>query len=323
MKRLLSGLLAALVLTLSAIDAAAADYPVKPIRLIVPYPPGGTSEVLARSLAQRMGDGLKQTIFIDNLGGAGSTIGTAAAARAAPDGYTLLFGYSSGLTMAPGFYSNLPYDPLKSFAPIGSVASFSMVMAAGKQVPANNLKELVALAKREPGKLTYGTAGKGSSLHLLGEILRTSAGIDIVHVPYKGMAPALLDVGAGRVDLAWDAPDGLKALLAEGKIKPLAVTSMRRLPELPDVPTVAESGFPDLAMSVWTAVLAPAGTPPEIVKRLETELQKALASPDIRQLFESRGYEMMGGSAASLGQLMKQEVARYGEVIKRADAKIE
>jgi tripartite-type tricarboxylate transporter receptor subunit TctC len=322
MNRFLAGLLAALALMLPVVDAAA-DYPSKPIRLIVPYPPGGTSEVLARSLAQRMSEGLKQSIFIDNLGGAGSTIGTAAAARAAPDGYTLLFGYSSGLTMAPGFYSNLPYDPLKSFAPIGSVASFSMVMAAGKQVPANNLQELVALAKREPGKLTYGTAGKGSSLHLLGEILRTSAGVDIVHVPYKGMAPAWLDVGAGRVDLAWDALDGVKPLLAEGKIKPLAVTSERRLPELPDVPTVAEAGFPDLALSVWTAVLAPAGTPPAIVKRLETELQKALASPDIRQLFESRGYQMMGGSAASLRELMKHEVARYADVIKRADAKIE
>jgi len=323
MKRMLSCVAAVLALVLSTAGAVAADYPVKPIRLIVPYPPGGTSEVLARSLAQKMSEGLKQPILIENIGGAGSTIGSAVAARAAPDGYTVLFGYSSGLTIAPGFYSNLPYDPLKSFAPIGSVARFFMLMAAGAAVPAQNLKELVALAKREPGKLTYGTAGKGSSLHLLGEILRTNAGIDITHVPYKGMAPALLDVGAGRVDLAWDAPDGLRPLLVAGKVKPLAVTSPRRLPGLPNVPTVAESGFPELELSVWTAMVAPAGTPPEIVALLESELLKTLATPEIRQLFESRGYEMMAGSSASLARLMQQEVVRYGEIIKRANAKIE
>ena len=313
----------AAALALAVTGAVAADYPVKPIRLIVPYPPGGTSEVLARSLAQKMNEGLKQPLLIENVGGAGGTIGNATAARAAPDGYTLLFGYSSGLTMAPGFYSNLPYDPLKSFVPIGSVGRFFMLMAAGAAVPANDLKELVALAKREPGKLTYGTAGKGSALHLLGEILRTNAGIDITHVPYKGMAPALLDFSAGRVDLAWDAPDGLRPLLAAGKIKPLAVTSPKRLPGLPNVPTVAEAGFPGLELSVWTAMLAPAGTPPEIVARLESELLKTLATPEIRQLFESRGYEMMAGSSASLARLMQQEGVRYGEIIKRANAKIE
>lgn len=323
MERLVSCLVAMLALVLPLAGVVAADYPVKPIRLIVPYAPGGTSEVLARSLAQKMNEGIKQPIHIENIGGAGSTIGIGAAARAAPDGYTLLFGYSSGLTMAPGFYSNLPYDPLRSFAPIGSVARFFMLMTAGAAVPANNLKELVALAKREPGKLTYGTAGKGSSLHLLGEILRTSAGIEITHVPYKGMAPALLDVGAGRVDLAWDAPDGLRPLLAAGKIKPLAVTSPRRLPALPNVPTVAEAGFPELELSVWTAMLAPAGTPAEIVARLESELLKTLATPEIRQLFESRGYEIMAGSSASLARLMQHEVARYRETIKRANAKIE
>ena len=324
MNRLMLVLAIFVLATLPAAAAGAApDYPSRPIRLIVPYPPGGTSEVLARSLAQRMGEQLKQSIYIDNVGGAGSTLGTGTAAHAAPDGYTILLGYSSGLTIAPGFFSNLAYDPLKSFAPIGSVARFSMVMVANSIVPANNLKELVALAKREPGKLTYASAGMGSTLHLLGEILRTSAGIDITHVPYKGMAPAWLDVGSGRVDLAWDAPDGAAPLLKEGKIKALAVTSPTRLRELPNVPTVAEEGFPELQLSVWTALLAPAGTPPEIVAKLEDALQKTLAQPEIRQLFESRGYEMMGGSSASLGRLMQQEVVRYGDIIKRAGAKIE
>jgi tripartite-type tricarboxylate transporter receptor subunit TctC len=320
---LLALVVVATLATATTVPAAAADYPIKPIRLIVPYPPGGTSEVLARSLAQKMGERLKQPLYIENIGGAGSTLGSGVAAHAAPDGYTLLFGYSSGLTMAPGFFTNLPYDPLKSFTPIGSVARFFMVMTATNALPANNLKELIALAKREPGKLTYASAGMGSSLHLLGEILRTTAGVDITHVPYRGMAPAWIDVGAGRVDLAWDAPDGVRPLLSEGKIKALAVTSPARLPELPNVPTVAESGFPGLELSVWTAMLAPAGTPPDIVEKLQDALQKALATPEIRQLFESRGYEVMAGSGPSLSRLMQQDVARYADVIKRAGAKIE
>jgi tripartite-type tricarboxylate transporter receptor subunit TctC len=320
----LTHLLAAMVIAgLPAVASAAPDYPSRPIRLIVPFVPGGTSEILGRSLAEKMGERLHQTIYIENMGGAGSTVGTAAAARATPDGYTLLFGYSSGLTIAPGFYSTLTYDPLKSFAPIGAVARFSMVMAAGTSLPANNLKELVALAKTEPGKLTYASVGAGSSLHLLGELLRTSAGIDITNVPYKGMAPAWLDVGAGRVDLAWDAPDGVRPLLAEGKIKPLAVTSPKRLPDFPNVPTVAEAGYPGLELSVWTALLAPAGTPPEIIAKLEDALQKTLALPEIRQLFESRGFEMMDGSSANLTRLMQSEVVRYADVIKRSGAKVE
>jgi tripartite-type tricarboxylate transporter receptor subunit TctC len=320
----LTHLLAAMVIAaLPAVASAAPNYPSRPIRLIVPFVPGGTSEILGRSLAEKMGERLNQTIYIENMGGAGSTVGTAAAARAAPDGYTLLFGYSSGLTIAPGFYSTLTYDPLKSFAPIGAVARFSMVMVAGASVPVNDLKELVALAKKEPGKLTYASVGAGSSLHLLGELLRTSAGIDITNVPYKGMAPAWLDVGAGRVDLAWDAPDGVRPLLAEGKIKPLAVTSPKRLPDFPNVPTVAEAGYPGLELSVWTALLAPAGTPPEIIAKLEDALQKTLALPEIRQLFESRGFEMMDGSSANLTRLMQSEVVRYADVIKRSGAKVE
>jgi tripartite-type tricarboxylate transporter receptor subunit TctC len=303
--------------------AAASDYPNRPIKLVVPYPPGGTSEVLARSLARRLGEALGEPVVLENVGGAGSTIGTAQVARAAPDGYTLLFGYSSGLTIAPGFYSKLGYDTLKAFTPVASVGSFPMLMAAGSAVPVNNLRELVALAKKEPGKLTYGTAGVGTSVHLMGEILRTTAGIDIRHVPYKGMAPALLDVAAGRVDLAWDAPDGLRPLLQQGKVKPLAVTSSKRLRELPNVPTVAEAGFPDLQLSVWTAIVAPAGTPPDIVAKIEGALHKVLDTSEMKELFESRGYQLMNGSSASLGKLMKDELARYADVIRRADAKID
>lgn len=302
--------------------AAPADYPTKPIRLIVPFPPGGTSEVLARGLARNLGERLGQPVVIENVGGAGSTLGSAQVARAAPDGYTLLLGYSSGLTIAPSFYDNIPYDTLKAFAPVRSVASFPMVMAANATVPAKNLDELVALAKQRPGIITYGTPGVGTSIHLIGEILRTDAGVDIMQVPYKGMAPALIDFQAGRVDLVWDAIDNLRAPIQEGKAQALAVTSEQRLKELPDIPTVAEQGYPALTFSVWTAIVAPAGTPPEIVAKLETELGEVLALSEIRDQVESRGFEMMNGSAASLGQLMKDELARYQEVVSAANARI-
>lgn len=302
--------------------APAADYPTRPIKLVVPYAPGGTSELLARGLSRRLGERLGQPVVIENIGGAGSTLGTAQVARATPDGYTLLLGYSSGLTIAPSFYSNLPYDTLKAFVPVRSIASFAMVMSANSTVPAKNLKELVALAKREPGKLTYGTAGAGGSLHLIGEILRAEASINITHVPYKGMAPALIDFQAGRVDLVWDAIDNMRSLIQTGKAKPLAVTSTSRLKELPDVPTVAEQGYPALNFFVWTAIVAPAGTPPEIVSRLETELGEVLSLPEIKESLETRGFQMMNGSAADLGKLTREELTRYEKIVRGANAKL-
>lgn len=315
-------LFAAFGFLVCAAVSVAADYPTKPIKLVVPYAAGGTSEVLARGLARRLGEALGQPVVIENVGGAGSTLGTALVARSAPDGYTLLLGYNGGLTISPSFYSNIPYDPLKAFAPVRSIASFPLVMAAHSTVPANNVKELVALAKQKPGKLSYGTSGTGSGLHLLGEIFRTGTGSDILHVPYKGMAPALLDFQTGRVDLVWDAIDSLRGLFQQGKAKPLAVTSEVRLKELPDVPTVAEQGYPGLSFSAWACIVAPAGTPPDIVSRLESELGKILSTGEIRDLLESRGYQMMNGSAASLGKLMRDELQRYEKVVRAANAKI-
>jgi tripartite-type tricarboxylate transporter receptor subunit TctC len=316
---------AALSVVLAAVAPASAaqDYPSKPIKLVVPFIPGGTSEVLARGLAKTMEEGLKQNIVIENIGGAGSTLGSAAVARAAPDGYTLLFGYSSGLTIAPGLYGNLPYDSVSSFTPIGTVARFFMVMVAHNSVPANNLKELVDYAKKNPGKVTYGSAGVGSSIHLLGEVFKKQAGIDITHVPYKGMRPALLDLVAGRVDLAWDATDALTPLIKAGRIKPLAVMAPKRLAEYPNVPTVHEEGYPELGAFVWTALMAPAGLPRPIAARLESELARAQQSPELQKIFLARGYEMFSNSPAQLTELIRTEIPRWTAVVKSSGAKVE
>jgi tripartite-type tricarboxylate transporter receptor subunit TctC len=304
-------------------NAKAQDYPAKPIKLVVPFVPGGTSELLARTLGKAMEEGLRQPVLIENLGGAGSTLGSAAVARAAPDGYTLLFGYSSGLAIAPGLYANLPYDPLTSFTPIGTVARFFMVMVAHTSVPANNLKELVEYARKNPGKITFGSAGVGSSIHLLGEVFKTKAGIDITHVPYKGMRPALLDLVAGRVHLAWDATDALDPLIRDGRIKPLAVMAPKRLAEYPNVPTVHEEGYPDLGIFVWTALLAPAGLPPAIATRLESELARAQKLPELQKVYAARGFEVFSNSPAQLSELMRTEIPRWTAVIKSSGAKVE
>lgn len=322
MNHALRSVLVACVLAMPA--AGLADtFPSKPLRIVVPFVPGGTSELLARTLAKKMGDGFGQPVLVENMGGAGSTLGTAAVARAAPDGYTMLLGYNSGLTIAPGLYPKLAYDPLTSFTPIGSVARFAMIITAHSSVPANDLQELVAYAKANPGKLSYGTAGVGSTLHLMGEILRSSAGVNITHVPYKGMRPAILDYLAGRIDLAWDASDSLMPLIRDGRIKPLAVTSQNRMAILPNVPTVHEAGMPELGIYVWTALLAPAGLVPEVATRLSAELAKALAAPDVQQVFTGRGYEMFPGTPADLADLMRQEVPRWGAIIRSAGVKLE
>lgn len=306
-----------------ALQGMAQTFPSKPVKIVVPYVPGGTSELLARMLAKKMSEGLGQPVLIENIGGAGGTLGTAAVARAAPDGYTLVFGYNSGLTIAPGLYPKLPYDPVASFTPIGTVARFYFIVTAHTSVPANTLPELIAYAKANPGKLTYGTAGIGSALHLMGEIMRSSTGIEITHVPYKGMRPAILDYLAGRIDLVWDAGDSLMPLIKEGKIKPLAVTSHARQSTLPNVPTVYEAGLPDLGVFAWTALLAPAGVPAEIAARLEAELNKALAATDLQQDFVGRGYEMFPGTARNLADLMRQEVPRWAAIIRTAGVKLE
>src|SRR5215475_5334375 len=239
-----------------------------------------------------MGDSMGQQIVIENIGGAAGTIGAGNAARAEPDGYTLIFGYATQFTIAPVLYQNLTYDPLRSFIPIGSVVRFHFLMTAYSGLPVNSLADVVSYAKANPGKLTFASPGVGTSTHLVGELFKLTENIDIVHVPYKGGGPAITDYVAGRTDLYWDAVAPLLPWVHQGKIKPLAITSTQRLSDLPNVPTVIEAGMPDLNVFTWTAVFAPAGTPKDITDRLETELQKAVADPALRDTFARNGYEM-------------------------------
>ena len=321
--RLASLLVLVLWALLSNLPARADTYPSQFIRMVVPYPAGGTSDVLARVLARKMGDSMGQQIVIENIGGAAGTIGAGSVARAEPDGYTLIFGYATQFTIAPVLYQNLTYDPLRSFVPIGSAVRFHFLMTAYSGLPVNSLADVVSYAKANPGKLTFASPGVGTSTHLLGELFKLNQGVDIVHVPYKGGGPAITDYVAGRIDLYSDAIAPLLPWVQQGKIKPLAVTSKQRVPELPNVSTVTEAGMPDLAVFTWTAVFAPAGTPKPITDRLETELQKALADPEVEATFRSNGYEMFPGSPATVTELIKTDLARWTALAKATGLKMD
>jgi len=306
---------------LLSVPAQAADYPNRVIRMIVPYPAGGTSDVLARVLAKKMGDSMGQSIVIENIGGAAGTIGATAVARAAPDGYTLIFGYATQFTIAPVLYQNLNYDPIKSFAPIGSVVRFHFLMTAYSALPVKTLPELVAHAKANPGKLTYASPGVGTSTHLVGELFKLKQQIDLVHVPYRGGGPAITDYVAGRIDTYWDAVAPLLPWVEKGNIKPLAVTSAQRMPALPDVPTVLEAGMPDLNVFTWTALFAPAGLPSDVAATLEAELKKALTDKEVQDVFVKNGYELFPGSPASVTELIRFDLEKWQSVVQATSLK--
>lgn len=301
--------------------APAADYPNRVIRMIVPYPAGGTSDVLARVLAKKMGDSMGQSIVIENIGGAAGTIGATAVARAAPDGYTLIFGYATQFTIAPVLYQNLNYDPIKSFAPIGSVVRFHFLMTAYSALPVKTLPELVAHAKANPGKLTYASPGVGTSTHLVGELFKLKQQIDLVHVPYRGGGPAITDYVAGRIDTYWDAVAPLLPWVEKGNIKPLAVTSAQRMPVLSDVPTVVEAGMPELNVFTWTALFAPVGIPSDVAATLEAELKKAMADTEVQDVFLKNGYELFAGSPASVTDLIRHDLEKWQSVVKATGLK--
>ncbi len=303
--------------------AQAETYPSRAIKIIVPYPPGGTSEILARSLAEKLGENLGQNVVVENVGGASGTIGAGRVANAEPDGYTLLFGYSTQVTIVPVLRKSLPYDPIKSFAPIGGVARFSFLMTANANMPFKTLPELVSYAKEHPGKVSYATPGVGTTTHMIGELLQMDQGIKLLHVPYRGGALAINDYVAGRVNIYWDAAAPLLPWVEKGTIIPLAVTSDKRLPDLPNVPTVAEAGMPDLNVSVWTALYAPAGTPPDVVAKLQTELQKVLKDKDVVDRFTNRRYDMFPVSGSEISALIKKDQAKWGAVVKAAKIEVQ
>ncbi|MGZ8209893.1 MAG: Bug family tripartite tricarboxylate transporter substrate binding protein [Burkholderiales bacterium] len=308
----------------AAAHAAEQAYPTKPIRLIVAFPPGGSTDIIARLVGQRLSERLGQQVIIDNRGGAGGTVGTEIAARATPDGYTLTMGTTSTHVIAPSAYSKLKYDPVKDFAPITLVASTPYLLVLNPGVKATNLKEFIALAKSQAGKMNYASAGTGSTTHLAMEMLKHAAGIDIVHVPYNGNAPAGTAVLGGQVQALFGSMPAVLPHAQSGKVRPVAVGTTKRSPALPNVPSVAESGYPGFEASLWLGFFAPRGTPAAIINRLHGELTKIALSPDMKAQFERNGAEpVTNATPIELERLVRVEIDKYAKVIKTANIKLE
>jgi tripartite-type tricarboxylate transporter receptor subunit TctC len=301
----------------------ATRYPVKPIRLIVPLPPAGSTDIVARIVAQKLGDAFGQSVIVDNRSGAGTTIGNGLVARAAPDGYTLLLGSTSLATTVP-LYRNLTYDPVKDLAPVGPVGQSLFVLAVHPSVPVYSMQELVSLAKAKPGQVSYASAGAGTITHLTVELFISHVKINMLHVPFKGGAPALVALVSGQVQAIFNPiAEILPQVRAGGKVRTLAVTSPKRTPDLPDVPTLAESGLPGFSVTPWSGVYATGGTPPAIVNQLNAEINRMVQQPEVRERFVSVGLIPIGGTPEALGDYLKSEIVRWTKVVKEAGIKIE
>ncbi|HKU69753.1 MAG TPA: tripartite tricarboxylate transporter substrate binding protein [Burkholderiales bacterium] len=298
-------------------------YPTKPVRLIVAFPAGGSTDIIGRLVAQKLSERLGQQVIVDNRGGAGGMIGTEIAAKSNPDGYTLTMGTTSTHVIAPAAFPTVKYDPIKDFAPLTLVASTPYLLVVHPGVKANTLKDFIALMKSQPGKLNYASAGAGSTTHLAMEMLKLASGTDIVHVPYGGNGPAGLAVMGGQVQALFGSMPAVLPFAKAGKVRPLAVGTVKRSPALPDVPTVAESGFPGFEVSLWLGFFAPKGTPAPIVNRLQDELVKIARSPEMKEQFERNGADPMTATPAELNKLMKTELDKYSKVIKQANIKMQ
>jgi tripartite-type tricarboxylate transporter receptor subunit TctC len=296
-------------------------FPAKPIRLVVPFAPGGSSSIVARSVAAEMSKGLGQEIYIENKGGGGGNLAMHDVARADPDGYTLIIGHVGSLAMTPYMSSNLGYDVDRDFAPVSLLAKVPNIFVVHESVPAKDLREFVALAKKEPGKLNYGSAGNGSAGHLAMEYLKLVSGMDLQHVPYKGTGPNLIDLVAGRTQATSAGTPPLMPHVKSGKLRVVAVGTPKRLPSLPDVGTVAEQGYPGFETSQWYGLNAPAKTPPAIIKRLSDEAAKAAKAPAVLQRFAAEDTESVGSSPHEYADFIGKEQARWKEVIQKANVK--
>lgn len=314
---------AAFVATAALSGAAFAQaFPAKPIRLIVPYAPGAGTDAISRILAQKLGESLGQQMVVDNRPGAGGTIGTEIVAHSPPDGYTLLFAPTSH-AINQNLYPKLPFDTERDFVPISVCASLPVVLAVESSVPAKSVRELVALAKSKPGQITMASSGNGSVFHLTGEMFKGAAGINIVHVPFKGGAPAVAALIGGQVNMTFETSVTLVPHVKSGKLRALAVASTKRIAILPDVPTLAEAGFPGILAENWYGLYAPAGTPKETVARLYAELDRAIHSPDVREKLAQQGAEIRENTPEQTAVFLKAETAKWAKVIKDSGAKID
>lgn len=302
---------------------AQSTYPQQPIRVIVPFTPGGGTDFLSRTVAAKLSETAKWNVVAENRAGAGGTVGISAAARGRPDGYELVMGQTDNLAVAPSLYSKLSYDPVNDFAPIGVVGESPLIVVAGKDSPYKTLDELIAAAKKAPGTIPYGSPGAGTSTHLAAELLQQKAGIKLVHVPYKGSGPAMTDLLGGQVPVIFTSIPSSAPQIKTQSVIPLAVTSAKRSPAMPDVPTVAELGYPDFDVRVWYGLLAPAGTPAPIVQQVNTELNKILALPDIQNALAVQGATAMPTTPEQFAALIKQDLAKWKPVIEAAQLKLD
>jgi tripartite-type tricarboxylate transporter receptor subunit TctC len=316
-------LIAALLLGTSLVSYVQSEYPNKPIRLIIGFPAGGSTDIVGRIVAQKLGERLGQTIVVENRGGAGGTIGTDAAAKAAPDGYTLTLGTTSTMAVAPGAYSKLGYDPIKSFAPISLVAVTPYLLVVNPQVPAKSLAELVALVKSQPSKMNYASAGNGSTTQLATEMLNDVTGMKMTHIPYKGNAAADLAILSNQVEVLFGSMPALLQHAKSNKLRALAVGSATRSSALPEIPTVAELGYPGFEAALWLGVLAPAGTPKPIIDKLNKELVAIAATPDFKAAMDRNGADATSNTPEQFASLIKNEVGKYGSITKRLGIKLD
>ena len=313
---------AAAVLGLASGAAFAQAWPVKPISLIVPFPAGGTTDVLARAVGQELSKSLGQPVIVESRPGAGATLGADFVAKAKPDGYTLLMG-AVHHTIATSVYKKLPYDFQKDLAPISTVALVPNVLVVNPNVPAKTVKELLALARAEPGKLTYGSNGNGTSQHLIGAQFEAMGGVQMLHVPYKGSGPLTTDLLGGQISMSFDTITPVLAQVRAGKLRALAVTTLKRSPALPDVPTLDESGLKGFDLGTWFGLLAPAGTPKEIVTRLNTELVKIINAPEFRKKMDDIGAQPVGDSPEQMARQIRADTERFATLVKQAKVSID
>ena len=300
---------------------AAENYPSHSVKIVVPFPAGGSNDIIARILAQKLSERTGQQFFVENRGGAGGNIGADAVAKSAADGYTLLVTAPPPLTTNAALYKSLPFNPETDFAPVALLATVPIVLMVHPSVPAKNVQELVALAKAKPGTLNFGSSGIGTTNHLAGELLKRMTGIDIVHVPYKGAAPAMTDLIGRRIQLMFDNLASSLVQIKAGKVRALAVTTAKRTELAPDLPTIAESGLPGFDINTWFGLFVPARTPPAIVQRLHDEFVKALETPEVRARMLALGAEPVGSTPAQFAQYVQSEAAKYAKLVKASGAR--
>jgi tripartite-type tricarboxylate transporter receptor subunit TctC len=301
----------------------AADYPTKPIRLVVPYAPGGGADGVARIVARKVSDQIGQAIVIDNKGGAGAILGTEVVTKAEPDGYTLLLGQSGPISINPAVYKSLPYDPIKDLAPVTMTTAYPYILVVNAQLPVKTLQEFVALARSKPGALNYGSTGVGAANHLVAELFDSKAGLQMTHVPYRGTALAVGDLLSGQLTMVFGDPISVLPHIKSGKLTALAVTSLKRSPVAPDVPTVAESGFPGFEALAWHGILAPAKTPPAVIARLNAEIAKALADPDTKALLVNQAMQTVGSTPQEFAAFIEKDIELWKAVAAAAKVTVE